>query len=197
MTGAESPDGAVFAAPQDPTSPSPSIAWVIDGNGPAQIAEHIPTGIAALAADGTNFYVATYSTLTAWIYQQQILDGETVRHLADAWRQNLETAIGERDTDTVYRRSFSALMLSVVVARDNATPFLPAAPLGPAKPTGPDGPAGPAAPGAPPSPLSPPSWHDGSPASGSARCAGEVVAHGVMAEGEQGGGDGSCDAAAM
>jgi hypothetical protein len=66
VTAAESPDGAVFAAPQDPTSPSPSIAWVLDGNGPAQIAEHVPTGIAALAADGTNFYVATYSTVYAY-----------------------------------------------------------------------------------------------------------------------------------
>ena len=28
VAAAESPDGAVFAAPQDPTSPSPSIAWV-------------------------------------------------------------------------------------------------------------------------------------------------------------------------
>src|SRR6185437_1993057 len=61
VTAAESPDGAVFAAPQDPTSPSPSVAWVIDGNGPAQIAEHVPTGIAGIAADGANFYVATYS----------------------------------------------------------------------------------------------------------------------------------------
>jgi len=66
VTAAESPDGAVFAAPQDPTSPSPSVAWVIDGNGPAAIAEHVPTGIAALAADGTNFYVATYSTVFAY-----------------------------------------------------------------------------------------------------------------------------------
>jgi hypothetical protein len=69
VTAAESPDGAVFAAPQSPTSPSPSIAWVIDGNGPAQIAEHTPTGIAALAADANNFYVATYSTLYAYSRQ--------------------------------------------------------------------------------------------------------------------------------
>jgi hypothetical protein len=67
-----------------------------------------------------------YSTLTAWIYQKQILDGETVRRLADVWLHNLDTGIRERDTDTVLRRSFSALMLSVVVARDNAKPFLPA-----------------------------------------------------------------------
>jgi hypothetical protein len=76
VTAAESPDGAVFAAPQDPTSPSPSIAWVIDGNGPAQVAEHVATGIAALAADGTNFYVATYSTLTAYNRTSGNQDGQ-------------------------------------------------------------------------------------------------------------------------
>ncbi len=76
MTAAESPDGTVFAAPQSPTSPSPSIAWVIDGNGPAQIAEHVATGIAALAADGTNFYVATYSTLYAYNRQSGNQDGQ-------------------------------------------------------------------------------------------------------------------------
>lgn len=66
VTAAESPDGAVFAAPQDPTNPAPAIAWVIDGNGPAAIAEHVATGIAALAADANNFYAATYSTVFAY-----------------------------------------------------------------------------------------------------------------------------------
>lgn len=66
VTAAESPDGAVFAAPQDPTSAAPDIAWVVDGNGPAAIAEHVATGIAALAADASNFYVATYSTVYAY-----------------------------------------------------------------------------------------------------------------------------------
>ena len=76
VTAAESPDGAVFAAPQDPTSPAPSIAWVIDGNGPALVAEHVATGIAALAADGTNFYVATYSTLFAYNRTSGNQDGQ-------------------------------------------------------------------------------------------------------------------------
>ena len=49
---------------------------MIDGNGPAQIAEHVPTGIAALAADGTNFYVATYSTLYAYNRQSGNQDGQ-------------------------------------------------------------------------------------------------------------------------
>ncbi len=60
MTAAESPDGAVFVAPQDPTTPGDATAWVVDDNGPAVVAEHAPSGIAALAADGNNFYVATY-----------------------------------------------------------------------------------------------------------------------------------------
>jgi hypothetical protein len=66
VTATESADGAVFAAPQDPTNPAPSIAWVVDGNGPAAIAEHVATGIAALAADAKNFYAATYSTVYSY-----------------------------------------------------------------------------------------------------------------------------------
>ena len=76
VTAAESPDGAVFAAPQDPTSPSPAVAWVVDGNGPAQIAEHVPTGIAAIAADGANFYVATYATVYAYSRASGNPDGQ-------------------------------------------------------------------------------------------------------------------------
>ncbi len=76
VTAAESPDGAVFAAPQDPTSPSPSIAWVVDRNGPALIAEHVATGIAAVAADATNFYVATYTNVFAYNRSSGNQDGQ-------------------------------------------------------------------------------------------------------------------------
>ena len=76
VTAAESPDGAVFAAPQDPTNPAPAIAWVIDGNGPAAIAEHVATGIAALAADGNNFYAATYSNVFAFDRASGNQDGQ-------------------------------------------------------------------------------------------------------------------------
>ena len=76
VTAAESPDGAVFAAPQDPTNPAPAIAWVIDGNGPAAIAEHVATGIAALAADANNFYAATYSTVFAFNRASGNQDGQ-------------------------------------------------------------------------------------------------------------------------
>ena len=66
VTAAESPDGAVFVAPQDPTSPGAAVAWVVDGNGPSAVAEHVPAGIAALAADSVNFYAATYTTVYSY-----------------------------------------------------------------------------------------------------------------------------------
>ncbi|HEY1826575.1 MAG TPA: hypothetical protein VGF87_01070, partial [Acidimicrobiales bacterium] len=66
VLAAEAPDGSVFVAAQAPTSGSPSVVYVVDGNGPAAIAEHISSGIAALAADANNLYVATYQTVTAY-----------------------------------------------------------------------------------------------------------------------------------
>jgi hypothetical protein len=67
-----------------------------------------------------------YSTLTAWIYQTRVLDADMLRTLVNTLLANLRSGIGERGTDSVFGRSFSALMLSVVVARDNAAPFLSA-----------------------------------------------------------------------
>ena len=65
-----------------------------------------------------------YSTLAVWIYQKRLIDSDHLRILTSHWLENLTRGIGESETDTVYRRSFSALVLSVVVARDNADPFL-------------------------------------------------------------------------
>jgi hypothetical protein len=66
VTAAESPDGAVFVSPQDPVGNAPTIVWVVDPTGPAAIAEHMPGGVAALAADGTNLYVASYGAVVAF-----------------------------------------------------------------------------------------------------------------------------------
>jgi hypothetical protein len=66
VLAAEAPDGTVFVAAQAPVSPAPSVIYVVDGNGPATVAEHFGSGVAALAADATNLYVATYSTVTAF-----------------------------------------------------------------------------------------------------------------------------------
>jgi Protein of unknown function (DUF2785) len=65
-----------------------------------------------------------YTTLTYWIYEKRLLSAAELRPLIAEWVGNLSRDVGSMGNDSVLRRSFSALMLSVVVARDNAAPFL-------------------------------------------------------------------------
>ena len=115
VTGAESPDGAVFAAPQDPTSPSPSVAWVVDGNGPAAIAEHVPTGIAALAADSTNLYVATYSNLFAYDRATGNQDGQ--------WNMPTVNASNSSDDGLVALAAAGGAVLVSVTRQDTVSVY--------------------------------------------------------------------------
>jgi Protein of unknown function (DUF2785) len=68
-----------------------------------------------------------YSTLASWIYQQKLLDAAALRPIVGRLVANLTRGVGERDTATVFGRSFSALVLSVVIARDNVDAVLDAA----------------------------------------------------------------------
>jgi hypothetical protein len=65
-----------------------------------------------------------YSTFTAWVYQKKLLDAAALRPVTAKLLQNLRVEIGAAGTDAVFRRSFSALALGVVAARDNADPVL-------------------------------------------------------------------------
>jgi hypothetical protein len=115
VTAAESPDGAVFAAPQDPTSPSPAVAWVIDGNGPAAIAEHVATGIAALAADSANFYVATYSDVYAYSRASGNQDGQ--------WTMPTVNAANSSDDDLVSMAAAGGAVLVSVTQGDTVSVY--------------------------------------------------------------------------
>ena len=58
----EAPDGSVFAAftsqqSGTPSAPAGTAIYVVDGNGPVQVAEHPPIPVTALAADATYLYV--------------------------------------------------------------------------------------------------------------------------------------------
>jgi hypothetical protein len=68
--------------------------------------------------DGT-----AYPTLTTWIGRgvyDDLLPG-----LGDGMAAGLGVGIGETDTDSVFRRSFSALVLDACIARDNDRPLVP------------------------------------------------------------------------
>jgi hypothetical protein len=68
--------------------------------------------------DGT-----AYPALTTWI-ERGVYD-DLLAGLGDGMASGLLVGIGERDTDSVFRRSFSALVLGECIARDNVRPLLP------------------------------------------------------------------------
>ena len=65
-----------------------------------------------------------YAVLTQWIYVKQLVPADVLQGLVAEWRANLSRGIGAQGTDTVFLRSFSALMLSVAAALDNKSPWL-------------------------------------------------------------------------
>jgi hypothetical protein len=65
-----------------------------------------------------------YAILANWIFQKRLIERASLRPLMQQWITNLTDKVGSTDGDSVFVRSFSALMLSVVVARDNASPIL-------------------------------------------------------------------------
>jgi len=66
----------------------------------------------------------SFSILTSWIYQQKLLSPTDLRPMVAMLEGNLLRGVGETDGDRVVLRSFSALTLSVIAARENETPFL-------------------------------------------------------------------------
>jgi hypothetical protein len=65
-----------------------------------------------------------YGAAARWIVRQRLLTADQSRQLVELWSANLRQGIGERGTDSVLRRSFSALDLSLLAALDNEAPFL-------------------------------------------------------------------------
>lgn len=64
-----------------------------------------------------------YSIIDNWV-RHQALSAAELNSLADEWRANLRAEIGESGTDTVFKRSFSALCLASLLRRELSTPFL-------------------------------------------------------------------------
>ena len=64
-----------------------------------------------------------YTILTMWIVRDRHYVPDELRAFRDEWVANLEKGIGDKDTDSVFLRSFSVLMLSILVYRDNQESF--------------------------------------------------------------------------
>jgi hypothetical protein len=64
-----------------------------------------------------------YMILAHWMIRDRYYSPNDLRNMAAQLVQNLAAGLGEKDTDSVFLRSFSALMLSLIVHRDNQQPF--------------------------------------------------------------------------
>ena len=65
-----------------------------------------------------------YEAAARWIYTTGSLSANEQREMLAMWTGNLQAGLGEPSGDAAFRRSFSALNLSVLAARENAAPFL-------------------------------------------------------------------------
>jgi hypothetical protein len=65
-----------------------------------------------------------YGAAARWIYRERRLTPAQQLQLVELWTGNLDDGIGEVATDRIFRRSFSALNLSILAALDNEAPFL-------------------------------------------------------------------------
>ena len=64
-----------------------------------------------------------YSILGTWILHGQ-LSSSSLISLSDEWKSNLKSGIGETGTNSVLKRSFSALCLSEAAKREARSPFM-------------------------------------------------------------------------
>jgi len=66
----------------------------------------------------------SYSILAVWIIRQQRFSPEELVQLNEEWTANLRDGIGQSGTDSIFKRSFSALCLSSLAERELKAPFL-------------------------------------------------------------------------
>lgn len=65
-----------------------------------------------------------YSILATWIVGQRKLSQIELVPLLEEWQANLRAGIGEVGTESIFKRSFSALCLETLAERDLKEPFL-------------------------------------------------------------------------
>ena len=68
-----------------------------------------------------------YSAAERWIVRDKVVAADDLRRLLALWGANLDDGLGTSGDDRVFKRTFSALCLSLIAAREVAAPFLSAA----------------------------------------------------------------------
>ena len=67
-----------------------------------------------------------FSAAEKWIVREKVVAPDGLRTLISLWSANLDDGLGTSGDDRIFKRSFSALSLSLIAAREVATSFLTA-----------------------------------------------------------------------
>lgn len=67
-----------------------------------------------------------FSAAETWIVRDRVVAPDDLRRLIAQWSANLADGLGTSGDERIFTRSFSALSLSLIAAREVATPFLSA-----------------------------------------------------------------------
>lgn len=67
-----------------------------------------------------------FSAAEKWIVRDRVVAPDDLRRLITQWSANLDDGLGASGGERIFTRSFSALSLSLIAAREVATPFLTA-----------------------------------------------------------------------
>jgi Protein of unknown function (DUF2785) len=125
-----SPLSAGAAAPAEREARDPAF-WegivashyaVPEGESPASLMAELTTLLASPDPKLRDTY--GYGIAVAWIYRDTKLSPPELKTLVSEWTANLGRGLGSTGTDDVFRRSFSALDLSLLAALDLKRPFL-------------------------------------------------------------------------
>lgn len=65
-----------------------------------------------------------FAAAEKWILRERAIEPDDLRRVMRLWLTGLDAGLGTAGDDRIYGRTFSALCLSLVAARDVATPFL-------------------------------------------------------------------------
>lgn len=71
----------------------------------------------------------SFDVLSVWI-DRGYYSAEEMRHIASQMFLNLDTGLGEQESNSVFLRSYSILVLNMLLERDNQQPFLTEAEVG-------------------------------------------------------------------
>lgn len=117
--------GAVPALPRDASfwrHLAASGSAVPEGASPAALL--LETSAFLGSPDPTLRDGVAYAVAAEWIVRKKVVEPADLRPLLELWSANLKRGIGETGNDGVLLRSFSALDLSLLAARDLQTPYL-------------------------------------------------------------------------